>query len=284
MVTKLPPTATEAKVKHTLPVQISRQIEDIWIVQSGNVKVALLKGSNISLTDAFVKANPSIDLGGGNKVSVVQASLIVQLPKYADDETHRSNRYADYEQLRYSIRSVEKYAPWVRQIFIVTNGQLPFWLNLDHAKVTIVTHEEIFDSADQLPTFSSPAIEANLHKIPGLSDRFLYLNDDVMFGKSVWPDDFYSEHTGHKIRLSWPLPDCNAGCPSTWVKDGYCDKACNVSQCLFDGGDCLGVNPKMGFGDQDDDHAFNWQNENWGDAGDRPTCNDNCLDSWLADG
>ena len=36
----------------------------------------------------------------------------------------------------------------------------------------------------------------------------------------------------------------------SWVKDGYCDKACNVSECLFDGGDCLGPNPKMGFGNQ----------------------------------
>ena len=37
---------------------------------------------------------------------------------------------------------------------------------------------------------------------------------------------------------------------TSWVKDGYCDKACNVSECLFDGGDCLGPNPKMGFGNQ----------------------------------
>merc|ERR1719471_1959121 len=77
------------------------------------------------------------------------------------------------------------------------------------------------------------------------------------------------------------------GCPSSWVKDGYCDKACNVSECLFDGGDCLGPNPKMGFGNQDDDHAFNWQDSNhvsdWGGEI-HDSCNQNCLDNWLADG
>lgn len=74
------------------------------------------------------------------------------------------NRYADYEQLRYSLRSVEKYAPWVRKIFLVTNGQIPYWLNMDHPKLTVVTHEDIFEDQSHLPTFSSPAIEANLHR------------------------------------------------------------------------------------------------------------------------
>ena len=50
-----------------------------------------------------------------------------------------------------------------------------------------------------LPTFSSPAIEAHLHRIPGLSDKFIYLNDDVMFGKEVWPDDFYTHSHGQKV-------------------------------------------------------------------------------------
>ena len=82
------------------------------------------------------------------------------------------NRYADNDQLRYSIRSLEKFAPWVRQIFIVTNGQIPNWLDLD-SKAVVVEHKDIFDHPEDLPTFSSPAIEANIHKIEGLSDKFL---------------------------------------------------------------------------------------------------------------
>ncbi len=73
-------------------------------------------------------------------------------------------RYADYEQLRYSLRSLEKYAPWVRNVFIVTSGQIPYWLDLDNPRIKIVTHDEIFENKSHLPTFSSPAIEANIHK------------------------------------------------------------------------------------------------------------------------
>ena len=63
-------------------------------------------------------------------------------------------------------------------ILLIFN-QIPHWINLDHPRLTIVTHEEIFENKSHLPTFSSPAIEANLYRIEGLSDKFLYLNDDV---------------------------------------------------------------------------------------------------------
>ena len=52
-----------------------------------------------------------------------------------------ASRFEDNEELRYSLRSLEQYAPWVRRIFIVTNGQIPYWLNLDNPRVSIVTHE-----------------------------------------------------------------------------------------------------------------------------------------------
>lgn len=61
-------------------------------------------------------------------------------------------------------RSLEKYAPWIRHVYIVTNGQIPYWLNLDYEKVTVVSHDEIFLDKENLPTFSSPAIEAHLHR------------------------------------------------------------------------------------------------------------------------
>ena len=173
MVTKLPPTATEVKVKHILPPEISGQIERIWIQEDDRGrKVAVLRGSNATLTSHFVEATREIDLGSGTVVSVVQANLIARLPRFADDAAMQSNRYADNDQLRYSIRSLEKFAPWVRQIFIVTNGQIPHWLDLD-SKAIVVEHKDIFDNHDDLPTFSSPAIEANIHKIEGLSDKFL---------------------------------------------------------------------------------------------------------------
>ena len=46
-----------------------------------------------------------------------------------------------------------------------------------------------------------------------------------------------------QVYLTWPVPSCREGCPSTWIRDGYCDKACNNSDCDWDGGDCEGGCP-----------------------------------------
>ena len=80
----------------------------------------------------------------------------------------------DFDQLLYSLRSIELYAPWIRHVFIVTNGQIPYWLDLE--RVTIITHNDIYPDKSHLPTFSSPSIETHLHRIPNLSERFIYLN------------------------------------------------------------------------------------------------------------
>ena len=62
-------------------------------------------------------------------------------PQSKQDEDVSASRFEDNEELRYSLRSIERHAPWVRNIFIVTNGQIPSWLNLDNPRVTIVTHQ-----------------------------------------------------------------------------------------------------------------------------------------------
>ena len=129
-------------------------------------------------------------------------------------------------------------------------------------RLTIVTHEEIFDDHSHLPTFSSAAIEANLHKIKGLSDKFLYLNDDIFLGQPVWPNDFLSGGSkGQKIYFEYPLPDCAPGCPMSWIADGYCDKICNTTACMYDGGDCIGDNVRIGFEEGQMDHVFHGNDE-----------------------
>lgn len=57
------------------------------------------------------------------------------------DEDVSASRFEDNEELRYSLRSIERHAPWVRHIFIVTNGQIPSWLNLDSPRVSVITHQ-----------------------------------------------------------------------------------------------------------------------------------------------
>ncbi|XP_018323568.1 N-acetylglucosamine-1-phosphotransferase subunits alpha/beta [Agrilus planipennis] len=147
-------------------------------------------------------------------------------------------RFDDKYELKFSLRSLEKFAPWVRHVYIVTNGQIPYWLNLDCDKVTLVSHQDIFIDSKHLPTFSSPAIESNLHRIPGLSDRFIYFNDDVFLGDSIFPDDFYSPNNGFIVYLSWPIPMCAEDCPWVYVGDKECDLPCLNDECQMDGGDC----------------------------------------------
>jgi len=198
-----------------------------------------------------------------------------------DEET--ASRFQDNDELKFSLRSVEKFIPWVNHIYLVTNGQVPNWLNLTHPKLTVVTHAEIFRNQSHLPSFSSPAIEANIHRIPGLADRFIYFNDDTMIGNEVWPDDFYTQSGGQKIYLSWAVPNCNEGCPSNWINDGYCDQACNVTDCDFDGDDCK--NGTVSTGSQSNwnpaggNRGFNNNNNNR----DGKYCSPGCPDSWIGD-
>jgi hypothetical protein len=100
-------------------------------------------------------------------------------------------RYRHVDELKYALRSVHMYAPWVRRIFIATDSPAPAWL-ADHPKVTIVRSEEFFADPSVLPTHNSHAVEAQLHRIPGLAEHFLYSNDDMFFGRLVEPELFFT--------------------------------------------------------------------------------------------
>lgn len=100
-------------------------------------------------------------------------------------------RYRQIDELKYALRSVYLFAPWVRRIFIVTDSPRPGWL-ADHPSVTIVRSEEFFADTDVLPTHNSHAVESQLHRIEGLSEHFIYSNDDMFFGRPVRPDMFFS--------------------------------------------------------------------------------------------
>lgn len=101
-------------------------------------------------------------------------------------------RFVAHDELRHSLRSLERYAPWIRHIYLVTDGQRPDWLREDHPRITVVDHREISAPGTDLPTYNSHAIEANLHRIEGLAEHFVYLNDDVFFSSLVAPDLFFA--------------------------------------------------------------------------------------------
>ncbi len=111
-------------------------------------------------------------------------------------------RYLDRDELLYSLRSIWAYAPFVRNIYIVTQGHRPAWLVDDNDRMRIVSHEEIFPDTSVLPTFNSHAIEACLHRIPGLAENFLYFNDDVFLGREVARSDFFTKAGLTKCRFS----------------------------------------------------------------------------------
>ncbi|WP_233255474.1 stealth family protein [Naasia lichenicola] len=100
-------------------------------------------------------------------------------------------RFRQLDELRYALRSVYMYAPWIRNIYIATDSPRPSWL-AEHPRVQIVRSEEFFADTSVLPTHSSLAVESQLHHIPGLSEYFLYSNDDMFFGRPVSPDMFFS--------------------------------------------------------------------------------------------
>lgn len=123
---------------------------------------------------------------------------------------NNAERYADRNELRYSLRALNLFAPFVRNIYIVTADQHPDWLADDHPRVQVVSHRDIFPDPSDLPTFNSHSIEACLHRIPGLSENFVYFNDDVFVGREVGADDFFTMTGQAKVRLS----------PSQFVYEG----------------------------------------------------------------
>lgn len=110
------------------------------------------------------------------------------------DEAAVDARWRDNDELKFALRSVDKFAPWINHIFIVTGfGQVPKWLNTKHPKITIVPHEQIMPK-DSIPTFNSVAIEMCLMNIPNLSEHFLLANDDMFFYRDVGPDFFFDQN------------------------------------------------------------------------------------------
>ena len=124
--------------------------------------------------------------------SEFQRQRAAQMAGYVVGEGDESAaRYRHVDELRYALRSVHMYAPWVRRIFIATDSPRPAWL-ADDPRVTIVRSEEFFADPSVLPTHNSHAIEAQLHRIDGLAEHFLYSNDDMFFARPVDPELFFT--------------------------------------------------------------------------------------------
>ncbi|WAR03055.1 GNPTA-like protein [Mya arenaria] len=242
-----PHTLSTEELMQKLPQKHQDRIEKMEVDSDKGIAV-LYARSDKDCSDILAETNFTLD---GKEPTLSAAQLVWDLRDFSRDEDVSASRFEDNEELRYSLRSLERFAPWVRHVYIVTNGQLPYWLNLENPRITLVTHDEIFQNKSHLPSFSSPAIESNLHRIPGLSDKFIYMNDDVMFGKEVWPDDFYTHSSGQKDPTQMWRPKREDGqevgaemaaqiivTPAVPTTGLQTDTACNVLECGYDAGDC----------------------------------------------
>lgn len=118
-----------------------------------------------------------------------------EFARYAKDKDNEKNgvsvaRFRDYGFLKYWFRGVEKFAPWVRKIHFVTNGQTPGWLDVSNPKINLVNHRD-FIPPQFLPTYNSVVIERYMYRIPGLAEHFVYFNDDFYITAPISPERFF---------------------------------------------------------------------------------------------
>ncbi|WP_156010080.1 stealth family protein [Streptococcus ruminantium] len=116
-----------------------------------------------------------------------------QKQQYMSEEDKGLNsvaRYRDWEIFKYWFRAVEKHAPWVNKVVLITEGHVPEWLNINHEKLLLIKHSDYIPQ-EYLPTFNSNVIELNIHRIEELSEHFVLFNDDMFINKSVGPEDFF---------------------------------------------------------------------------------------------
>ncbi|XP_045195213.2 N-acetylglucosamine-1-phosphotransferase subunits alpha/beta-like [Mercenaria mercenaria] len=222
---------------------ITRNMEGVGIILQDDVNIvtdayALVYSKPSETGNIFTKNIEKLERSG---FEIKHAVLVWDTDNIEIEGVPRENAFADNEQLMYSIRSVEKYAPWIQHIYIITNDQVPSWLNVSNKRVSVVYTKEIFPNKNDLPTFSSPAIESYMHRIPGLSDTFLFMCDDFFLGQPVHLSDFYTAEEGLRIDWDGRIADCSSSCANRDVGNGKCDPACDNLKCGWDHGDCRSI-------------------------------------------
>lgn len=113
-----------------------------------------------------------------------------------------ASAFRDFGLLKYLLRGVDAFLPWIRKVHLVTNTRTPQWLRTDSQRLQLVSHEDIFPDASVLPTFNGAAIESCLGYIPDLAERFIYCNDDVLFLSPVPQERYF---VGGKAVECWNL-------------------------------------------------------------------------------
>lgn len=131
-------------------------------------------------------------LDGSDPEWVKERNAYKALQIKGTEHENGDSRYRNMDNFHLLLRSIEKFAPWVNKIHIVTWGHVPEWLNVEHPKINIVNHKD-FIPEKYLPTFNSNAIEFSFDKIPGISEQFVNFNDDMFLNSPTSPKDFFEK-------------------------------------------------------------------------------------------
>jgi hypothetical protein len=144
-----------------------------------------------------------------------------------EDLGENRNRFTDHQELKYCLRSIEKYFPDYNMIYIIVkDGQSPPYLKKNNNKLKFITHSQIIPSKF-LPTFNSFSIECFLHHIPNLSEYYIYFNDDFMLLKDKKMSFFIDDKN---LPYNLITEDDKYSCNNEYVKlDSYdfTDAWCN---------------------------------------------------------
>lgn len=177
-----------ALMRRTLPLDEAVQV---GIERYGMQWVTLEHMFDDHATDITFDIDMVFSWVDGNSVEYQRARAARMKRHVVGEGDDSVARFRQIDELKYALRSVYMFAPWVRNIYIATDSPTPDWL-ADHPRVHVVRSEEFFADPSVLPTHNSQGVESQLHHIDGLSEHFLYSNDDMFFGRPVAPGMFFS--------------------------------------------------------------------------------------------
>lgn len=131
------------------------------------------------------------------------------------------SRYGGLTFIYDQLKLANKNMPWINKIYLLLSNKEQVIHSLLPPNVVCVYHNE-FIPGQFLPTFNSTTIEMFLWNIKGLSEKFIYANDDMLPTGALKPSDFFC---GDKIKISWR--------EDIWTKNsnvyGYQCHNCNIA-------------------------------------------------------
>lgn len=214
-------------------VRNNRWVSKLW---KGNPLLSKSRVGGVNLRHAVpadVRAEAKFDVDYvfswvNSDDPVWQDSIASYRPRTETDATS-PGRWRAKNDLKYALRSIERFAPWVRNVIVFTDCSPPDWLDLEQNGIRWVYFTEVFEER-HLPTFNSHAIEAYVHKIPGLSEHFIYSCDDYFLARHTRKEDFFLSNGSPRVRLEL------FGMVNGPVREGqpaYLNAARNSAECIF---------------------------------------------------